>query len=63
VAFFPERGMRRDDLRPGLRVKGYDWRVTIAFSIDATNSKAAVHGVFYGGQDFEAILLGTPNDD
>ncbi|MCF4128550.1 type II toxin-antitoxin system RelE/ParE family toxin [Methylobacterium sp. SyP6R] len=30
-ATFPERGRRRDDLRPGLRVTGFERRVTIAF--------------------------------
>ncbi|PKM01323.1 MAG: plasmid stabilization protein, partial [Gammaproteobacteria bacterium HGW-Gammaproteobacteria-7] len=32
---FPERGMRRDDLRPGLRVTHYRKRVAIAFAVDA----------------------------
>jgi toxin ParE1/3/4 len=63
LALFPERGARRDDIRPGLRLKGYDRRVTIAFSIDVVNDKVVIHGVFYGGQDFEAALRSATNDD
>ena len=33
---FPERGARRDDLRPGLRVSGFRRRVAVAFHITAT---------------------------
>lgn len=55
---FPERGQRRDELRPGLRLVGFRRQVTIAFRIDAE----AVHilGVFYGGQDVEAAMTGKP---
>jgi toxin ParE1/3/4 len=28
---FPERGTRRDEIRPGLRIVGFERRVTIAF--------------------------------
>jgi toxin ParE1/3/4 len=30
---FPERGIRRDDLGPGLRVVGYERKATIAFRV------------------------------
>src|SRR5690606_850048 len=55
---FPERGQRRDELRPGLRLVGFRRQVTIAFRIDAE----AVHilGVFYGGRDVEAAMTGRP---
>jgi toxin ParE1/3/4 len=53
---FPERGTKRDDVRPNLRTKGYAKRVTIAFSVDATTYAVAIHGVFYGGRDFEQLL-------
>jgi plasmid stabilization system protein ParE len=29
-----ERGTKRDDLRPGLRIAGFERRVTIAFHVD-----------------------------
>jgi toxin ParE1/3/4 len=34
LAYFPERGTRRDDLRKGLRVVGYKRKVTIALRVD-----------------------------
>jgi toxin ParE1/3/4 len=33
LASFPERGVRREDLRPGLRVLGFERRAVIAFRI------------------------------
>lgn len=49
LATFPERGTRRDDLRPGLRVVGFARRVSIAFQI-AGNSVIILR-ILYGGQD------------
>jgi toxin ParE1/3/4 len=63
LATFPERGAKRDDIRPNLRTKGYARRVTIAFSVDVTSSVVAIHGVSYGGQDFEQLLRETDSDD
>ncbi len=51
---FPERGTKRDDVRPNLRTIGYAKRVTIAFSVKP--DRVTIHGVFYGGQDFEAVM-------
>ena len=56
LSIFPERGTKRDDIRPNLGTMGYDRRVTIAFSVNTTISTVAIHGVFYGGQDFERVL-------
>ena len=53
---FPERGTKRDDIRPNLRTMGYERRVTIAFSVHPEERMVAVHGVFYGGRNFEHIL-------
>jgi toxin ParE1/3/4 len=63
LATFPERGTKRDDIRPNLRVKGFKRRVSIAFSVDAESGMVVIHGVFYGGQDFETLLGDTTNDD
>ena len=52
--FAPERGNRRDDLRPGLRVTNYKRRVVIAFAVEL--DQVAIIGVFSGGQDYETIL-------
>ena len=49
---FPLRGTQRDDLLPGLRVTGFERRVTIAFIVTA--DEVLIEGIFYGGRDFEA---------
>jgi toxin ParE1/3/4 len=49
-------GSTREDISPGLRTIGFRRRVTIAFTVDP--DKVEIVGVFYGGQDFEAILAG-----
>ena len=54
LSTFPERGTRRDDLRPGLRTIGFRRRATVAFVVG--EEEVTVLGVFYGGQDFEAAL-------
>ena len=56
----PLRGIRRDDIRPGLRVTNYRKRVTIAFEVD--DNCVNILGVFYGGQDYEATLLDDEDD-
>lgn len=55
---FPERGTKRGDIRPNLRTMGFAKRMAIAFSVHATTDTVAIHGVFYGGQDFEQMLRG-----
>ena len=56
LASFPERGTKRDDIRPNLRTMGYAKSATIAFSVNTTTATVAIHGVFYGGQNFEYIV-------
>ena len=53
-ADYAERGMRRDDLFPGLRVVGFERRVTIAFHMDADT--VTFLRVLYGGRDIDALL-------
>jgi toxin ParE1/3/4 len=45
-----ERGLRRDDIRSGLRVIGFEQRVTIAFIVDETT--VTILRVFYGGRNW-----------
>ena len=47
----PERGTRRDDLRPGLRVMGFEHRVLIAFRVSA--GSVAILRILYGGRSVE----------
>jgi toxin ParE1/3/4 len=54
LATFPLRGQPRDDLLGGLRMVGFERRVTIAFVVTA--DAVLIEGIFYGGQDFEAAF-------
>ena len=56
LSTFPERGTRREDISPGLRVLGYRRRATIAFTVEP--DEVIIQGVFYGGQNFEAAFGG-----
>ncbi len=60
---FPEQGKKRDDIRPNLRVKGLARRASIAYSVNISSLTVAIHGVFYGGQDFERVLRETDADN
>lgn len=51
---FPERGQRRDDLRPGLRVLGFERRVVIALHVDA--ERVTILRILYGGRDLDRVL-------
>ena len=57
---FPHRSHRRDDIRPGLRITNYKGRCVIAF--DVTAELVSIIGVFYGGQDYGALLQSDVED-
>ena len=46
-----ERGHRCDDISPGLRIVGFERRVTIAFAAD--EDRVTILRLFYGGQNWE----------
>jgi toxin ParE1/3/4 len=48
---FPDRGTRREDLRPGLRVVGFKRRVLIAFQV--RSDSVAILRILYGGRSVE----------
>jgi toxin ParE1/3/4 len=54
LSTFPERGRRRDDIRPGLRVVGFERRVAIAFRVLKT--RVEIVSIAYGGREFEREL-------
>lgn len=56
LAFFPLRGVPREDIRPGLRVTHHKGRTLIAYAVDEGMRTVSVVGVFYGGQDYEEAL-------
>ncbi len=45
------RGRLRDDVRPTLRVVGFERRVTVAFTVD--DDHVTILRLFYGGRDWE----------
>jgi len=49
-----ERGTKRDDVRRGLRIAGFERRVTIAFTV--SDARVVILRVFYGGQDWQEAL-------
>lgn len=53
---FPERGLRRGDIRPGVRITNYRKRTVVAFAIDPDAESVTILGIFHGGQDYEASL-------
>jgi plasmid stabilization system protein ParE len=52
----PHRGTKRDDLRPGLRVIAFGKKTAIAFEVDDEAGTVTILRVFYGGQNYEAVL-------
>lgn len=53
-ALASERGRLRDGVRPGLRVIGFERRVTAAFTVG--KDRVTILRLFYGGRDWEREL-------
>jgi toxin ParE1/3/4 len=51
---FPERDIRRDDLRHGLRILGFQRRAVIAFLV--TTHAVTILRILCGGRDLETIF-------
>lgn len=51
---FPERGTRRDDLRPSLRTTTYRRRIT--------ETQVVIDRVFYGGRNWPALFAEGDDD-
>lgn len=47
-----ERGAARDDIREGLRIVGFERRLTLAFSV--TDTEVTILRVLYAGRDWGA---------
>lgn len=54
-ANLPERGMRRYDLFPGLRVVGFERRATIAFHVG--EDTVTFLRILYGGRDIDTLTM------
>jgi toxin ParE1/3/4 len=50
--FAAERGQRRDDLRPGLRIVGFERRIAIAFEV--SNDEVTILRLYYAGRNWTA---------
>ncbi len=49
-----ERGQRRDDIRPGLRVTGFERRITVAFTVG--DGEVTMLRLFFGGRNWEETM-------
>jgi toxin ParE1/3/4 len=54
LSVFPNRGTRRDDLRPGLRIPGFERRAVIALNVTADT--VTILRILYGGRDVESAF-------
>jgi toxin ParE1/3/4 len=50
--FAGERGQRRDDIRPGLRIVGFERRIAIAFIVSDTD--VTILRLYYGGRNWSS---------
>lgn len=48
---FPERGSTRDHVRSGLRIVGFERRISVAFVVEPT--EVVILRILYAGQQFE----------
>jgi toxin ParE1/3/4 len=55
-----ERGSRRDDIRPGLRIVGFERRLAIAFHVNATT--VTIDRILYGGRDLGRAFAASDDD-
>ena len=49
-----ERGSLRDDIRPGLRVIGFERSASIAFMVE--DNRVVILRIFYGGRNWTELL-------
>jgi toxin ParE1/3/4 len=54
LATFPERGQRRDDIRRGLRIVGFERRISLIFQVK--KAEVVIVRILYGGRDLERIM-------
>jgi toxin ParE1/3/4 len=54
LSVFPDRGNRRDELRAGLRILGFERRAVIAFQI--TTDAVTILRILYGGRDLQTAF-------
>ena len=58
----PLRGHRRDDLIENLRVAPIEKKAVAAFIVDEARQAVLILNIFYGGRDYEALMMKSPKD-
>jgi len=53
----PLRGQQRDDLMKGLRIAPIDKKAVAAFTVNEANQTVLILNIFYGGRDYETLIL------
>ena len=56
----PLRGRQRNDLMQNLRVAPIDTKAVVAFIVDEEKRAVLVLNIFYGGRDYEALMMESP---
>lgn len=56
LAIFPERGSRRDDIRPGIRITNFRRRTAVAFAVDVHAHSVVILAIYQAGRDYENLL-------
>ena len=56
----PLRGQQRDDLMHNLRIVAIDKKAVAAFIVDEEKRAVLVLNIFYGGRDYEALMMTPP---
>lgn len=56
----PLRGQQRDDLMHNLRIVPIDKKAVAAFLVDEEKKAVLVLNIFYGGRDYEALMMTPP---
>ena len=56
LEYTPIRGRNRSDIREGLRVLALDKNAVAAFDVNEKQQTVRILGVFYGGQNYDAIM-------
>lgn len=58
----PVRGRARDDIRKNIRIFAVEKNTVVAFEVDEIREMVIIANIFYGGQDYDAILGDTEDE-
>lgn len=49
-----DRGVKREDLGPGIRILAFERNAVIAYRVEP--KRVQIVGIFYGGRNYEALM-------